>query len=377
MASKSGPRFFFSAAEPSGDRHAAAVVRQLKKQIPQVACDALGGEAMADAGCNLLENLTGSSAMLFHAVGQVFFYWKLLTRVKRYLRTQKPDLVVLVDSPAWNFHVAKAARALQIPVLYYIAPQLWAWGAWRTRKLRRRVDRVACILPFEEQWFTNRGIPAEYVGHPLFDDHEPPEQINEPIAEMEGTPVVALLPGSRGHEIEHLWQPMQQIAARIREKHPAARFLTAAHTESYAQMLRASSDARLGIEIRRTSIDSVVSRADLTVVASGTATLEVAAQHCPMIVMYHVSPVQWHLLGRWVLRTKYISLVNILADKELVPEFVPFSGAIDPIVEAALHLLGDKQKQQQMRGELGRLIEPIRKSGAARNVVRMVEEMLR
>lgn len=368
---------FLSAAEPSGDRHAAGVVRQLAKELPQFRCHGLGGPAMADAGCNLLCDLTNHSAMLGHALGQVGFYFRLLQRVKAWLSENRPELVVVIDSPAWNFHVAKAAKQLGIPVLYYVAPQLWAWGAWRLGKLRKRADRVACILPFEEKWFASRRVPARFVGHPLFDDG-PNIPAMSPWSALESKtfPTIALLPGSRRHEIAHLWGPMQEIARAIQDKYPNARFHTAAASDELADILRAQANPVLGIEIRRTTVEAVTRRADLTLVASGTATLEVAAQNCPMLVMYHVNRWQWHLLGRLLIRTPHICLVNILAGKELVPEFVPFQGQMHKIKATAMDYLENNQKRQDLRLAIRELVAPIIKPGAAVNVVRIIKEML-
>jgi len=367
---------FISAAEASADKHAAGIIRLLRNELPDLAWDGFGGPEMAAAGCKLLENLVDRSAMLTHALGQVGFYFRLLRRLKRYLVENRPDLVVVIDSPAWNFLVAKAAKRLGIPVLYYIAPQMWAWGAWRVNKLKRCTDRIACILPFEPQWFSERGVKAEYVGHPLFDEIQPMTGIVNKGHDDNLFPTISLLPGSRKHEIERLWQPMQKIAGQIKGKFPSARFITAAPNDSAAKELREKLNPNLPIEIRKVSIEAATRYADLAVVASGTATLEVAAQHCPMIVMYHVNRIQWNLAGKWLVKSPFICLVNILANKELVPEYVPFAGRINQIGQEAIGLLEDKDRLQQMREELRELVEPIVTPGATEKVVEIIKQML-
>ena len=367
--------------------------------------------------------------MLVHAMGQVRFYFGLLRRVKRHLREHRPDIVVLVDSPAWNFHVARTARRLGIPVLYYIAPQLWAWGEWRTAKLRRRVDRVACILPFEQEWFRSRDIDATYVGHPLFDDQPgtvavqalesdnvaarlsppatdpnpvqasatsnlaeptappassssaPPVDLSAtthkaPTASFGDHPTIALLPGSRRHELERLWQPMQEIARHIKDRYPDARFTTTASDEGNAAFQRDNADDTLAIDVTRAPIRDLCNKADLTLVASGTATLEVAAEHCPMVIMYYVAPWQWNLVGRWLIKTKYLSLVNILAGQELVPEFMPFNGDTGPIVERVTAMLSNHAERQGLSQRLAQLIDPITQPGASARVAGMIRDML-
>ena len=366
-------RIFISAGEVSGDKHSGRLIEELRKEMPKLVCDGLGGPMMEAGGCRLLENLVGNSAMLTHAFKQVGFYYKLLGRVKKHFRTHRPDLVVVVDSPAWNFHVAKAAKKLHIPVLYYIAPQLWAWGAWRAGKLRRRADHVACILPFEPDWFREKGISAEYVGHPLFDDERLVAAV-KPRAKY--FPTVALLPGSRGHEVERLWPAMQQIAKDILAEYPHARFVAGAVDDDFAEQLQQKADAKLFIDIQRRSIEAVTRHADLALVASGTATLEVAAQNCPMIVMYHVNWLQWHLVGRWLVKTRYISLVNILAGDELVPEFIPFANRIKAVSGKAVEMLGDEEGLEQLRSALQELVRSIVRPGAASNVTEIIKYML-
>ena len=356
--------------------HAAKLIGRLHQVLPKARCVGLGGPALAAAGCHLLEDLVCRSAMLAHAVGQVRFYWQLLKRVKEYLAQQRPDVVVLVDSPAWNMHVAKAAKALEIPVLYYIAPQLWAWGAWRTDKLRRRVDQVACILPFEEQWFQQRGVDARYVGHPLFDDQQPVAPAPGREFHDDETPVVALLPGSRKQEIDRLWHPMNRIAREIKNAYSLARFVTVASDDSNARQLSETADESLEIEVRRDGIEATVRHADLTLVASGTATLEVAAQRCPMIIMYYVHPLAWHLVGRWLVKTPYLSLVNILAQRELVPEFMPYYRGVTRVARTAIDLLADGAKAGRMREDLGELMAPLMTTGASDKVAAMIAEMI-
>ena len=375
MVQEKPRRIFISAAETSGDAHAAALARALPAALPGAVCTGIGGDAMAAAGVRLMENVTSRSAMLGHALGQAGFYWRLLGRVKRSFREERPDVVVVVDSPAWNFHVALAAKKLGIPVLYYIAPQLWAWGAWRVKKLRRAADRVACILPFEEEWFARREIKATYVGHPLFDDRhvKAAARAGNPGGRF---PTVALLPGSRGHEIERLWQPMQEVAAALRKTYPDARFLSAAAHEATAAELRRTADPELAIEVRRTGIEAVTRYADLALVASGTATLEVAAQACPMIILYHIHPLAWNLVGRWLIKTPHLSLVNILAGRALVPEYMPFYHQTAQVAQEALALLENEPLRRQTQADLAALMQPLMKPGAAARVAGMVRELL-
>lgn len=374
---KGHPRknIFISAAEPSADKFASRLIKKIYDKYTHYRCTGLGGDKMEQAGCDIMENLVDRAAMLSHALSQVGFYHQLLKRVKKEFEFEIPDLVIVVDSPAWNFHVAKAAQAFGIPVLFYVAPQLWAWGQWRVKKLKALADHVACLLPFEEQWFNERGIPATYVGHPLFDDEE---LIRYKVESEQARvfPTIALLPGSRRHEIKYLWKPMQQIAEKIEQQFGRIKLLTAALNDEAKEQLEAELVTDLPIDIRAASVEAVTRYADLALVASGSATLEVAAQQCPMMVMYHVPMWQWKLGRRMLLKTPYISLINILADREVVPEFIPFNKRVDEIAETAIAWLNNDSHLRDKQLELHQLMQPIIRPGASDNVLQLIEQLL-
>ena len=371
-------RVFISAAEPSADAHCAALVRTLKQSGYGIDCVGVGGHKMASAGCELLATTIGRAAMMYKAFGHVAHYYKLIRRLNRFLRGNSVDLVVVCDSPAFNFHIAKAARRAGLKTFFYVAPQLWAWGAWRIRKLRKYCDRLACILPFEQDWFGQRGVQAVFVGNPLFDelDADLARWVKE-YRDFEPTNArVALMPGSRTGEIDALWRPMQQIAIRIRERYPAATFVTVAVDSDREQVLKAIQVK--GFECRYTvgSVADSARRADFSIVASGSSTLEVAAAGCPMVIMYQSSRILWHLAGRWLVKTKYLSLVNILAGRELVPEFMPYFSSIGPVVQKCERLLADRDRLARTSAELIKLVEPLTEKKACRGAAEIVLEML-
>src|SRR5580704_8582339 len=198
-------RIFICAGEPSGDIHGANLVRELQQRHPGVECVGFGGERMAAAGCRLLYPLCQLAVMWFARVlAHAPVFLELLSRADRYFRHERPDAVVLIDYPGFNWWLARRAHAHGIPVFYFVPPQLWAWAGWRVRKMRRSVDHVLCSLPFEEPWYRERGVDAHYVGHPYFD--ELPGQVLDPefLARQRGRPetVIGLLPGSRSQEVE-------------------------------------------------------------------------------------------------------------------------------------------------------------------------------
>jgi len=392
-------RIFISAAEPSADAHCAGLITTLQKSGCDIEFVGVGGPKMAEAGCQLLETTGAKAAMIYNAFSQVGSYIKLIKRLSRFLKTNKIDLVVVCDSPAFNFHIAKAAKKAGIKTLFYVAPQLWAWAGWRIRKLRKCCDKLCCILPFEQNWFSEKGVNTTFVGNPLLDELQADlHSYIKNYADFDPKNLrLALMPGSRAAEIDSLWQPMQLIALRIKEKCPAATFVTVAVDAKRKDMLKAAQIAGFECQYTIGSVSDTAAAADFALVASGSATLQVAAVGCPMVIMYQISRILWHLVGRWLLKIKYMSLPNILAGRELVlrsssfavpatekdttenglvPEFMPFFSSIEPIVQSIEQLLEDKDKLAQISSELIKLAEPIAQKKACEEVAKIAIEML-
>jgi lipid-A-disaccharide synthase len=371
-------RIFISAAEPSADSHCASLITALLKIGYDIDFVGVGGPKMASAGCELLETTIGRAAMMYKAFSHIAHYYKLIRRITRYLKSNKVDLVIVCDSPSFNFHVAKAAQKTGIKTLFYVAPQLWAWGGWRIRKLRKYCHKLCCLLPFEQDWFSQRGVDTVFVGNPLLDPLGPDfARYKRDYADFEPKNArFAIMPGSRTAEIDSLWGPMQRIANRIKEKYPAASFVTVAVDHEREQILKSSQIKGFECQYTIGLVSDTVRKADFAIVASGSATLQVAAVGCPMVVMYQSSRVLWHLAGKWLIKTKYLSLVNTLAGRELVPEFMPYFSSIEPIVDTIEQFLEDRDKLVRLSGELIRLAEPLGAGSASERVAQIVGEML-
>jgi lipid-A-disaccharide synthase len=371
-------RIFISAAEPSADALCAALITALKKTGKNFEFIGLGGAKMADEGCQILEKTTDKAAMAYNAFSNVLHFWKILRGVKTFLKNNKTDIVIVCDSPAFNFHVAKAAKKLNIQTVFYVAPQLWAWAPWRISKLRKYCDKLICILPFEEEWFKTRGVDAVYVSHPLLDELIPEAiQYKKDYSTFEPKNLkLLLLPGSRKAEIDALWKPMQQIALQLKRKYQGLKVTTAAVDEKTRQLLRNRHTVGFVCNYVIGSLAEAAQHADFAIVASGTATLQVAAVGCPMVVMYQSSKLMWHLLGRWLIKTKYLSLVNILAGKDLVPEFMPYFDSIDPIVQSIDSLLQDKNKLSRLSSDLIDLTAPLHRESASVKTAEIITRLL-
>jgi len=246
-------------------------------------------------------------------------------------------------------------------------------------KLRRRVDHLAVILPFEEQFFRERGLAATYVGHPSFDHLSRQHSSEASVASIRacGHPVVAILPGSRRHVVEEVLPGQLAVARRIRERFEGTHFGVSVANPRVAPVIEEiTRAARVQVTRYEGRNADLLTAADLALVASGTATLEVAYRHTPMIVMYNANRWAYRLIGRWFIRTPHLSLINILAGRRLVPEFMPYYRSTDPIAEQALALLSDAGARRRMSEELATLLDPLVKTGAAETTARILLDMI-
>jgi len=380
MTSQDGKEtIFISAAEPSADRHCAALIRIMRETNRDLQFVGVGGPKMAEAGCTLIENTVGRAAMTYNAFAHISHYYRLIKRISNFLAANKLNLVIVCDSPAFNFHIAKAAKKSGIKTLFYVAPQLWAWAPWRIRKLRKCCDKLCCLLPFEQEWFTSRGVPAEFVGNPLLDELN---QADLNMAKRDyrnfnpANVKIAIIPGSRTAEVGTLWRPMQQIAVALRRRYPNATFTTVAVDEATKNALDKTCIAEFKTDYSIDSVYQTTRNSDFALVASGSATLQVASAGCPMVIMYQTNRWLWHLVGRWLVTTKYLSLVNILAGRELVPEYMPYFSSIEPIIEKIQTQLENKNLLTQINTDLLAMVEPLTAEKAGDTVAKIVMSLL-
>ncbi|MBX3390085.1 MAG: hypothetical protein KF691_11615 [Phycisphaeraceae bacterium] len=371
------PALLFTAFEPSGDDHAAIVIEELKRRHPSLPIYAWGGPHMASAGATIVERTGDDAVMGMPGISKIREHQKINARIAAWLdsfepggsnsrMSHRPGVHIPVDSPAANFPICAIAKQRGLKVVHMVAPQLWAWGPWRIRKLRRLTDQVLCILPFEEEYFTKRGVAARFIGHPLFDvrlDTERLDVIGSGFGE--GSPRVALMPGSRPGEIANNFPILLESFVRLSAEFPNLRGVVAAtkpSVESRLHEIAARHRRRLGswpdnLITVHGQTDAVIRWCDLALVVSGTVTLQIARQVKPMVVVYRSNPVLYHGFARWLLTTKYFTLPNLIAGEEILPEFVPHFGGAGPIAKAAAELLRDPQKLASQQHELRRVLE--------------------
>lgn len=371
------PALLFTAFEPSGDDHAAIVIEELRRRHPNLPIYAWGGPHMAAAGATIVERTGDDAVMGMPGLEKIREHQKINARIAAWLDSfqlggtnehspHKPTVHIPVDSPAANFPICAIAKQRGLKVVHMVAPQLWAWGPWRIRKLRRLTDQVLCILPFEEDYFTQRDVPARFIGHPLFDVRLDTERLDViGSAFGEGRPRVALMPGSRPGEINSNFAVLLEAFVRLTAEFPGLRGVVAAtksSVESRLHEIAARHRRRLGtwpdnLITVHGQTDAVIRWCDLALVVSGTVTLQIARQVKPMVVVYKSNPILYHLFARWLLTTKYLTLPNLIADRRVITEFVPHFGGAGPIADAAGALLRDPQKLAAQQFELRTVLE--------------------
>jgi lipid-A-disaccharide synthase len=372
-------RIFISAGEPSGDLHGANLVRNLSRLHPGLECVGFGGERMAEADCRLLYPLCRLAVMWFlRVLANAPTFLHLLSRADRFFRHHRPDAVVLIDFPGFNWWLARRAHFHGIPVFYFVPPQLWAWAGWRVRKMRRYVDHVLCSLPFEGDWYKARGVHAHYVGHPYFD--ELAQQRLEPAFldqehKRQGT-VIALLPGSRTQEVQRNWPSLIRAAAQIHQARPETRFLVACYKPSQQHFVDSSLRGQgLPIETHTGRTPEIIHLAHACIAVSGSVGLELLYQGKPTVVVYRVRSIDLAAC-RLFKTTPYISLVNLLAGREIYPEFLTDRCQAEAIGGHVLHWLNDSMDYRKTCAELATLCREVAKPGACERAARYVLEFV-
>jgi lipid-A-disaccharide synthase len=350
-------RIFFSVGEPSGDLHGANLIRELRRRRADCEFVGYGGPRMGAAGCALHEDLTKLAVMWFARVlVNLHKFWNLASRADRYFRHHRPDAVVLIDYPGFNWWIARRAKAHGIPVFYYGVPQLWAWGGWRVRKMRRFVDHVLCKLPFEEAWYRERGCNATYVGHPYFDQLRA-EMLDSAFIQQQsaaGGPLVAILPGSRTQEVQNNFGSFLAAAHIIHKRVPGVRFAVAAFKASHAEMVRpqiATSDLPIEVHVGRTA--ELIHAANCAMAVSGSVSLELLYHTTPSVILYQISRVAF-FVQQFFRKVRYITLVNLLTTENLFPQRVAVYDPSAPEDSGVLmpEYLTCEDKSQQVAGHV-------------------------
>lgn len=369
--------------EESGDQHASELIKDFKTKYPAAHFSGIGGRHMKNAGCELIYDLashgvTGFSEVFMH----LRILKKALTTIKQHIKKHKPDLLILVDCPSFNLRVAKyAKRSLGLRILYYISPQIWAWKAGRIHLIRECIDRMAVIFPFEKTIYEKAGVPVNFVGHPLVDKVKPSnESVDSLISELGlpiGKKIIALLPGSRSHEIQRhmpvLNKTIQQLTNTYDNLHFVIPVAGTVNPLKITSCLSPENAQRVTL-IKGRAID-VVSCSHFVIVASGTASLECALLEKPMCIIYKSSFLTYLAASR-LIKVQYLGLCNLLSNRMIVPELLQYDLNTSELSQLAEHFLNEHQARFAIVERLKYLKHSLSSSNADCTLLQLVENEL-
>lgn len=368
-------RILIVAGEASGDLHGASLARALRALRPDIEILGMGGPHMRAADVQMVRGIERHDVVGFIGLAQLLAVLRSYVALSRLLRRTRFDAVVFIDYPGFNLRMAKVAAGAGHRVLYYIAPQIWAWRPGRMRLIARVIRRMIVILPFEAELYEQAGVPCSFVGHPLLDAVAPSydrDELRKRYQVEAADPVVGLLPGSRESEVRMLLPEMLGAAADLRAVFPKARYLLA-QAASVADGLLAELLANAPVDVRvvKDQSSEVLGACDLVWVASGTATLQSAVVGTPMILTYRAS---WltAAIARAVVRIPWIGLVNIVAGRTLVPELLQEDARAERLYQEARRLLTDRQAYEGMRAGLQAVRAALGEPGASRRAAEVV-----
>ncbi|MBK7140642.1 MAG: lipid-A-disaccharide synthase [bacterium] len=362
---------FISAGDPSGDNAAARLVASLKKVRPDLTLFGLGGPKLKAHGQELLAEPSDLAVIGFWEVVKRYrFFRELMLRTVREIETRRPKCILLVDYPGFNLRLAKRVKKLGIPIIYYISPQVWAWGKKRIPEIRELVDQMIVILPFEQPFYEQHGIKAEFVGHYLLEDI-PADYLASSIPNKKQ---IALLPGSRPQEVERMLLPMLEAAAMFNAKHGTTATV-AAIENGYDYASTVASFQEQGIKVVFNDARRIVYEADLVVTASGTATLETGLIGRPMIIVYKTGLITYEIARR-LIKIQSIGLVNLVLGKKVVPELIQHEATPDRIFSEMERLWTDRGEYETIHRNLLTLPSLLHGHGASDRAAKLVANYL-
>lgn len=372
------PRLFISCGEPSGDFYGAELLRELRTLRPGITAFGLGGDRLLEQGADLIAHtrdlaVVGITEVLRHLRRLRSIYGRAVAELRR----RPPDAAVLVDYPDINLRFARELKALGVPVVYYVSPQVWAWKKGRIHAIRATVSRMLVIFPFEEDLYRRAGVSVTFVGHPLVDAVRPAPDRGAFLAEQgldPSRPVVALLPGSRRAEIAHNLPPLAGAARALLERRGDLQFLLA-RAPGLPDALFAPALAGRHVRLVEGQPHAVVASAAVALVASGTATVETALLGTPMVVVYRLSPLTY-LIGRPFVNVPHYAMPNLVAGRRIVPEIIQREFTPERVAAEALSLLEDERRAEAMRRDLGEVRLRLGAPGASRRAAAAVAEIL-
>ncbi|MFA5096110.1 MAG: lipid-A-disaccharide synthase [Candidatus Omnitrophota bacterium] len=365
--------------EPSGELHAAALVSELKKIHSEIRVWGVGGALLAHSGAELIYDIKGLSVMgLFDVLRKLPVFINLKEIILGKIRSEKLDAVIFVDFSGFNLRLAKAIDN-RVPTVYYVSPQVWASRQGRIGTIKQYIRKMIVLFEFEKEFYRRRGINADYVGHPLLDIAKPSiakEELRRKLSLAQDKPVIALLPGSRKQEIRKVLPIMLKAGLLINKKIGAQFVIAKAPQVDWKIYDRVIARSGLEVKMLEGKTYDTLNIADFALVCSGTATLETAIMQKPFLIVYKMGLLNY-LLYRPQVKVPYIGMVNIVADKKIIPEFIQFSASPRKIAKGALEILGNSVKLESMRADLASFKSSLGQPGAAHRAAKIILDFLK
>lgn len=362
--------------EASGDLHAAEVVHHLRELDPELRSFGFGGEHLRAQGVELLHDIRELGIVgLFNVIRHIPMFKRVFREIVERIEAEKPDAVLLVDYPDFNLRLARACHERGLKVAYYISPQLWAWRKGRIHEIRRNVDEMIVVFPFEEQLYREHGVSVTYVGHPLLEQLENVRKLDRPLPGKGESLRVALLPGSRRHEIDTLLPPMLDAVGVLAASRPIEAFVLQAPTIDRAQIDRWIAESQTPVSVRSGLDRQAIVDADVALCASGTATLETGIIGVPMVVVYKLTTLSYALARRLV-KLPNFALVNIVAGERIVPELLQDAVCGREIADA-VNALCEPAAYAETQRRLASLRERLGGTGASRRAAEKIVTLMR
>ncbi|MDG2029462.1 MAG: lipid-A-disaccharide synthase [Phycisphaerales bacterium] len=370
----------FTAFEPSGDAHAAGMISELRRRHPDIEVVAWGGPRMQEAGAVLMAHTAEDGVMGLGGLSRAKMLYQERARIKKWLGSRRLLMHVGVDSPSANVRIAPVTTATGAPYVQFVAPQYWAWAPWRLKRFKQLASLVLCILPFEQAWFQERGMPARFVGHPVVSRKLDVEQVAREragITPPEGAPRIVILPGSRRSEIHMNMQLLVDAYQTVERRHPGAVGVILAAKDDLVPLVHKALPKGLpdSLQVVTGNLQGWFDWAELALNASGTVSLDLARQQVPMVAAYRISMVSF-IGSKFILSMDDRLLPNIVAGRRIVPEYVPHLKGHTPIADSADRLLSDPEAMSRTRQDLEQVVQRFGLHDPAVESVDAIDEIL-
>ena len=373
-------KFLIVAGEESGEIYGAHLIREIKKILPDAQFSGIGGDRMAAEGFHVNHHCSEMASIgLVHMLKKIAFFLGVLGEIRARIKQKEYDAVILIDYPDFNLRVAKEAFASKVPVFYYVCPQFWAWRRYRVRSVKKWIDTMMVILPFEEEFYKKRGVNARFIGHPLLDEMDldvNKTELRKTLLPEKPDRLIGLLPGSRKNEVNEMLGRFLETADIIHAAKPNITFAIPVASHVPMEPLREAVGQRDYIKLLEGSSHKLMAASDMLITKSGTSTLEAAIFGTPMIIVYSSSFVSYWLV-RLLVQVKYAGLPNLIAGKEIAPEFIQSDFEPYKVAATALDFMENTDRMQKARDDMQEVRKKLGEKGAVLRAAKIITQRLR